>query len=127
MQETDLVRVLRKNVGEAPKLFEMEPGLDAMREIVGGFIECVALPHNIDLWLNDEGQLEQLPLNLLTYVDGQIVHDIVGNIFFASHDGKGGTVSLRDKQVAWIMDRMLVAGKATPEFGEHAIYGLIVK
>lgn len=38
---------------------------DTLSEGVGGWIECVGLDRNLDLWVNEEGKLIGLPFNPL--------------------------------------------------------------
>ena len=58
------------------------------------------------MWLNEEGKLIDLPLNVaLTGDDVFNVLDIIqGNVFFAGHDGEGGTIGLTDAQITWIIN-----------------------
>ncbi len=57
--------------------------LEEMQEFVGGFIEAVYLPNKMVMFINEEGKLYNLPVNLqaTTMVEG-IIRDsdyIVGN------------------------------------------------
>jgi hypothetical protein len=98
-----LINVMIKNVGAEPRTAEIVHNLAEMQEIVGGYIERIALPNNIDLWVNEEGGLEENPkLNLVVVRYGDIIYKIVGNVFFAGHDGKGETISLTPNQIKWL-------------------------
>ena len=94
----ETIKVMHVKVGETPKMIEVAAVLENKQKLVGGWLECVRLPYNIDLWINEEGLLLDLDLNFVTAVidkgKPQIVHHIVGDVYFASHDGEGNTVSL---------------------------------
>lgn len=62
--------------------------LKEMQEIVGGHIEFVYLPNNIILVVNEEGKLNNLPVNeIVTSFYYPIIKDvIVGNVLLI--DGK---------------------------------------
>ncbi|MCS0827407.1 DUF3846 domain-containing protein [Cytobacillus firmus] len=97
------LKIVRLNVGSQIEVIEMVHSLEDMQAIVGGWLERVRITDDIDLWINEEGLLQELPLNFVTFVvkDGepQPVHSIVGNVFFASHDEEGETISLNDIQI----------------------------
>lgn len=115
-------KILVKKVGG-----ELEPGefdgLEDMQKIVGGHIECVQLPHDIDLWLNEEGKLEGLPANIALFHNGEVVDIIVGDVFFASHDDEGDSTSLNDIQKKWIEQRLNIVGSHEGKL----VYGLFVE
>jgi hypothetical protein len=105
-----MIRYVLKNVGEGLKAEEGDLPLEAMQKIVGGYLDVVALPNDIDMWVNDEGLLDGLPLNLCitrTHFDDQ---PIVGNVFFTSHDPHGQTVSLNIDQIEWLKENLTVRG-----------------
>lgn len=99
-----LINVMIKNVGAEPRTAEIVHNLAEMQEIVGGYIECVALPNNIDMWINEEGMLEENPKLNLVVVNhkGDIHYKIVGDVFFAGHNKKGETISLTPEQISWL-------------------------
>ena len=51
------------------KMIEVMPNdgksftLDELRSIVGGTVQLITLPNGLQLWMNDEGKLDGLPLN----------------------------------------------------------------
>jgi hypothetical protein len=67
-----MIRIIACRVGRVPETEEMEGGLAAMQEFVGGRIECVALSPEVDLWCNEE--------------------------FLAAHNDDGDTVALTEEQ-----------------------------
>jgi hypothetical protein len=115
------IRVLVVRTGQAPVVEEIDTGLDAMQALVGGYIECLALDANVDLWRNEEGTINGLPLNRrfaarapelppgLDFVikldpdladPGQMgEHRIHGDFFLARH-ADGETASLTDDDIA---------------------------
>lgn len=97
------LRILTLEVGKGLEVKEIEHNSNAMRKLVGGHRERIGFPNNIDLWINEEGIIHDLPFNFITFVidNGvpQPVHTILGNVFFASLDEEGNTVSLNDIQI----------------------------
>lgn len=71
-----------------------------LRKFIGGYIDRAALTESIDMWVDDEGLLKQLPLNF--WRDRET--PLVGVIVIAAHDGYGNTVGLTDEQIAWVME-----------------------
>jgi hypothetical protein len=116
------MQVMVKKVGQTGEIKEMESGLEPMQAIVGGWIERVALPYKIDLWINEEGMIENLPLNLITTLEGTAVHQIYGDVFFASHDGEGNTVGLDDFQVKWLYSMFWELGFSPDPQQEHQLH-----
>jgi hypothetical protein len=68
---------------------------DQIREVVGGWLECVTLP-DATMYLNEEGKLLGLPINHLAteiaHRDGAIaMHDcICGNVFMVGLPDENG-------------------------------------
>jgi len=116
------LRVLVCRVGQEPIAEEIDPGLEPMQKIVGGYVECLGLEKNVDLWCNEEGRYT-LPLNRrfaarAPQVDpkewsfviksdpnladpGQMgYHEIHGDFFVAGADNEEGeTVSLPEAAI----------------------------
>ena len=75
--------------------------LKAMQAIVGGLIQAIQIGP-VDLWLNEEGLLLDLPLRQTPWWPDPIA----GDFFFARHDGEGNTASLTEAdmraiELAW--------------------------
>ena len=68
---------------ETPVVCEIEPTLQAMQEVVGGYIEALyPFEESVALVCNEEGKLLGLPLNrALRDEDGRI-YDVVAGTFF---------------------------------------------
>jgi hypothetical protein len=73
--------------------------LASSQKLVGGYIECVGLSDDIDLWLNEEGKLDGLKPNFNLVYNNEVRDVVVGNVFFASHDDEGDTTSLSEGQL----------------------------
>lgn len=88
--------------------------LEALQEIVGGYIEIpflseVFLENEIDIIINEEGKfIEGLnpEIAIVRKRDNQIADIVYGNCIFASHDEQGETVSLSDEQIKVITEEL---------------------
>lgn len=110
------IRVVKVNMGEKPRITEIEDSLEASQEIVGGYIERVAIGTEIDLWLNEEGKLDDdLNENIVLVSKGRPYDVVHGNVFFTSHDDEGNTVSLTDEQIEDLKKRTMSAVTPTGE------------
>lgn len=62
-----VVRVLLCRVGEKPTTYGLMRGgndeLQAMRSLVGGYIECTELDDGVNVWSNKEALLCEMPIN----------------------------------------------------------------
>ena len=104
-----MVNIVVKNAGQEAYIREMEAiTYEDMSEMVGGYIECIRVAHSIDMWCNDCGKLENLPLNLVLGDEKgrKILDTIQGDVFFASHDGEGNTIGLTTAQIKWVMNNL---------------------
>lgn len=93
-------------VGEQIKEDTMKINLANMKEFVGGYIECVRVTDKVDMWLNEEGKLDNLAINVLLISNGKMYDTVHGDIFFASHDNEGNSVSLTDDDKNEIISRL---------------------
>ena len=89
--------------------FEVGQSYELLSGAVGGYVEVVALPtRRADLWLNEEGKLNNLPYNPIAT---SLFHDehhtgdfIVGNVIITGGvDDEGETLGLDDEQVTALM------------------------
>lgn len=102
------IRILQLKVDDIEgNVVIKENDYKSSQELVGGYIECLAIDKDIDLWLNEEGKLNGLPFNFGLLQDGELVDVIVGDVFFSSHDRHGNTTSLNDKQIEKISNRFI--------------------
>ncbi len=95
----DTIKLLVKEPNKKPYIKEVEHTLENLQAIVGGFIECVEMPgaENIDIYLNEEGKLDQLPGNM--WIAGRD-DCIVGTCYMVGYVPETGeNISLTDKQI----------------------------
>lgn len=121
------INVVTKRVGNPPVFEEMEHTLENMQAKVGGWLDVVRLPENIDMWVNDEGLINGMPLNLITYVENEQVHQICGDVLFTSHDEDANTIGLTERQIMWISNRFQIIGKVREGDLQQFVFGLIVR
>ena len=93
--------------------FENDTCYQVLSQGVGGYIECVALSEQMDLWCNEEGKNEGLALNLLAtrlfqeahgridYIAGDAV--ITGGI-----DDDGNSLGLTDEQISEVTSYLVL-------------------
>ncbi len=109
--------------------------LEALQEIVGGYIEIpflseIFFKNEIDIIINDEGKfIEGLnpEIAIVRKRDNQIVDIVYGNCIFASHDEQGETVSLNDEQIKVITEELKDVILTNQETGEiNTIKALLI-
>ena len=110
-----MAKIIVKKVDSDPVVVDVDKlELEDMQALVGRFIEALHVGGEIDMWLNDSGKINGLPVNLvLGSQDYEILDTIHGDIFFASSTPEGETVGLSDPQITWIKNNF--------ESGEWAI------
>lgn len=95
----DTVTVVIVEPNKKPYQKEISNSLEAMQEIVGGWIENVFIERSkrgarISLIVNEEGKMTGLPFNRkIANFDV-----LVGTFFITKHNSKGDTVSLSDEE-----------------------------
>ena len=89
-------RVVVCEPGKPAEVRLIENTTEAMRALVGGWLECVPLwDGEHDIWLNEEGKLLGLePNRMVAAPQPGAGWDIVGTFFVAAHDDAGDTVSI---------------------------------
>jgi hypothetical protein len=106
-------RYILKNPGEAPAAGEIKLTLQQLQRFVGGYVENLPAAYKpggatFDVYMNEEGLLKRLPLNLMIGVT-----PIVGPVVILAHDSEGEVRSLTAKEerqaMAWL------AGISVPE------------
>ena len=93
---------------------EIGNNLEDLQNIVGGYIEIPFLSqkfleHDIDIIINEEGKfIEGMTPEIAVMKRGTstILDLVMGNCVFASHDEKGNTISLNDKQTKIVMEEL---------------------
>lgn len=91
------MKIVVKKVGQSPEVKEIRGTLENLKEIVGGYIECIPVFENVLCVCNEEGKLLKLPPNFR--LDNDI---IVGDVFFCA-GAEEEFVSLTENQIAIIM------------------------
>ncbi len=77
------MKVLIVEPGKVPYAKEIANTLEAMQEIVGGYIQAVyPFPDEVALVCNEEGKLEGLPLNRALGDKAGEIYDIISGTFF---------------------------------------------
>ena len=102
------MKIITKKVGYAEEVREIETlELEDMQKMVGGLIECFHVGNGVDMWLNDEGKLLSLPVNIaIGSAEREILDTIHGDVFFASGNDEGETIGLTDEQIDWIHGKL---------------------
>lgn len=96
------IRVVVKNAGQPAEEKEIENSLEALQEIVGGYIEITSTLklRGIDVVCNEEGKFMDLLPNI-HWNEGDV---IFGNVVFLAHNEEGDAISLNTKQIAQAKD-----------------------
>lgn len=97
---SDKLKVLYYALGQDPQLIDVDNTLTSMQSLVGGYIECIDLARYggpaVDVVLNEEGKLYDLPPNRLL-PNGDF---IAGNFFVYGYpDENGESTSIPENQV----------------------------
>lgn len=96
------MRILYKAVGKAPEVKEVENTLEALQELVEGYIEVVRVGNVYDgalrFIVNEEGRLRGMKRNVFT-MDG----DLCGPVLLLGVDGEDFR-SLTDSEVEFGVD-----------------------
>lgn len=73
--------------------------LEYLQSLVGGSIEHFVIDEeldnqHIDMWINEEGKLINLPPSIALEYDGKLVDIIMGTCVFTKYDDEGNTLGL---------------------------------
>lgn len=95
------------NTDNETYLASLDPNdmLSGLQQAVEGFIEAVSLTDNITMWINEEGKLNDLPVNVIAtlfYHAAHGPHDIImGNVILTGGpDEDGNTTELDMTELA---------------------------
>jgi len=96
------VKVLLYKPGCEPAIKFIAPTLEAMQDVVGGYIETVRLTDNLVLVCDEEGKLKDKPANRVLYKDGRRPIDVlVGDFFICRSVGEEfGSIKPGDEDLA---------------------------
>lgn len=103
------LRVVVAEPGKPAEVRMIENTSEAMRAIVGGWLERLPLwDGEHDIWINEEGKLLELPPNRMVRAPGcnGEAWDIVGTLFVAAHNDEGDTTSLSPGEADRIADAL---------------------
>lgn len=90
-------RVLLFPVSGDPQDMKIDKGLQAMQDLVGGYIENVTLEDGVGLICNEEGKLQGLPKNRRVAELNDVIR---GPFFISRYNEEGETVDVTDGDVA---------------------------
>ena len=93
-----IIKVIVKEPFKDFEIKEIENTLTSLKQLVGGYIECVPFPkvNGVDLIVNEEGKLDRLDGN---FVIPHYDDCIVGTAVIASYNNEGEFTSLSDEQI----------------------------
>jgi hypothetical protein len=94
--------------------FDKHNSFDTLSGAVGGWIECVALSDDLDMWVNEEGKLVGLPVNVIGTRMWRAAFGptdvIVGNVIFTGGvDDEGETLGLSERSIERLDEVRLAA------------------
>lgn len=102
--------------GERAKRVSIEPGLDALQEIIGGYVENLGLVvrdgRRIDVYMNEDGRRLGLPANRQTPT-GYLLRGVL--LILATETKTGETVSMTEGEIRAMLSE--VAGWRMMERG----------
>ena len=82
-----------------PVEIETDGSLTELQNLVGGYIEAPCLFPDVDIIINEEGKLMNLPYNRWLSHNGKFIDILVGNIVIIAHDDEGETIGLTEEQI----------------------------
>lgn len=83
------MKAIIKEVGNAPKVIDIENTLEALQKTVGGYIETLNVGGDIVMICDEEGKLKGYPFNFS--FGGKLSDVIVGNVLFVQVSGEDFT------------------------------------
>jgi hypothetical protein len=93
---------------EKPVVKEIDSSLEAMQEIVDGYIQALfPFDEPVALICNEEGKLHGLPLNRALRDDAGNVYDVISGTFFlcSAPPDQDSFASLSDDEIQHFMER----------------------
>lgn len=94
------MKVLVVEAGKKPEVREIQKGLEALQEAVGGYIEAVyPFDDSIGIICNEEGKLNGLPYNRALRDEDGKVYDCLCGTFVIAGVGYSDFCSLTDEQI----------------------------
>lgn len=101
MEQQEKLTVLLIEPECYPKVIEIDPGLKPLQKAVGGWIEAIyPWEDNAAIVLNEEGKINQLPLNRSLRTEDGVIYDITAGNMLIVGLGKEDFSSLTKDQLA---------------------------
>lgn len=101
MEQQEKLTVLLIEPECYPKVIEIDPGLEPLQKAVGGWIEAIyPWEDNAAIVLNEEGKINQLPLNRSLRTEDGVIYDITAGNMLIVGLGKEDFSSLTKDQLA---------------------------
>lgn len=101
--ESKKIKVVLQNPGEISRIVTVSNTLEALQDMIGGYIEMHSLSNGLVLVMDEEGRLKGLPENVRCVQYGTIV----GTVFITAADDEGELISLTPEQCqsarAWLL------------------------
>lgn len=91
------MKVIIKRIDQKPEVTEIENTLEAMQNVVGGYIETIHVRSGCMMLCNEEGRLQNLPYNFTLGTN-----HIVGDVLFTRQNGTDFT-DLDDRDIEMIL------------------------
>lgn len=109
--------IIRSNGSIEQTNFTVGDSYLLLSDTVGGMIECVHIGLGIDMWLNEEGKILDLPYNptatgFFWTAYGFMSDVIMGDVILTGSDGMGETIGLNQEQMDWLNDGLSVFADA---------------
>ena len=97
--EKNTMKIVKVEPGKKAEIAEIENDLDAMQELVGGFIECIYWHGGpFVIICNEEGKLQGLRLNRALMTDDGRFADVISGTFFIAGVKGDEFIGLSDEQ-----------------------------
>ncbi|WP_051442084.1 DUF3846 domain-containing protein [Arthrobacter sp. H14] len=114
--------IIPADTAEPIRIEDIEPTLELLQGIVGGYIECIGVRgKDMNMYLNEEGKIQRLPINeratRIAAMTGSIRYfDAIcgAAVIVGPFDDDGGDTPLTDEQADWIQTPVSVA-ESVPE------------
>lgn len=107
MIKTETLTVLIKEEGDFRWLQKEVTSFSEIQKTCRGNVDCIALPYNIDIWINDDG-IGQINLMLMWDEKPEYHQYLFGPVVLAGVDKNGATTSLNELQRQWIAKHLRI-------------------
>jgi hypothetical protein len=107
---SDEIQVVVVEPTKKPYKKMMPNTIEAMNELVGGYIELIRIGNtetggNIAMIMNEEGKLMGLPMNRIIFARNGVSDVLVGTFFITAYNMQGDHVSLNDAECERLIKR----------------------